>query len=718
MSSLSGLRFAAEIRSKLVVLAAMATLPWTFAEAQGTVPTFKYSAGQSSYTLAGRDPAQGGTTTLPTVLVPVRLTFAMKDAAGRPYVMSAGGDVARILRSPVFSPARFAGGGKAQYADAMLRATVAGAAGWHTLLGRPQVRPVTVEIPAGYGYVLSSKKNGGLLAIVDMDYVQREIFKQVPRQEGSLVIAVTRNTAYYAWGDATICCAWGTHGVDSASGNSFVLGSYLEAAPAMVADRDVQPLTEQLAEFVNDPLRDPLVHRANASGNGNVVPGWMHPAAANAGESGGRGGCGGTSIASAYVLNEPTDTNPRSELPVSKPFVAMAGGSSWHVQNVALMPWYTGGGQTGGGVYSFPDATVLSAAAAPCPAFNRGGQGRGNMAAVQPTVAAVASSGAGNGHRLIGYWGGGGGTFRLTDVAPQWDVIIVAFATPAKAGPEGTLEFRQRPGSDTEQFKKDIATLKSEGKKVMISLGGGGVYFKFDDPKSVANFVSSVGQIVTEYGFDGIDLDFETPSLTLDAGDMDFRHPTTPSVVHMIAALRQLHDRLGDGFMISLVPEGTQIPAGYPGYGGQFGSYLPILWAVRDILSFVDVQDYNTPPLEGVDGEPYQLGSVDYHAAMTELLLHGFAVGRDAKEFFPPLPADKVAVGFLVGATTPAIVSEAMDYIVTGKAPAGAGYKLRKPSGYPGMMGAMFWTIDADRRGNYLFSNKVGPQLHGYPAVK
>jgi hypothetical protein len=34
------------------------------------------------------------------------------------------------------------------------------------------------------------------------------------------------------------------------------------------------------------------------------------------------------------------------------------------------------------------------------------------------------------------------------------------------------------------------------------------------------------------------------------------------------------------------------------------------------------------------------------------------------------MPADKVAVGFLTGDTTPNIVSQAMDYIVTGK-PAG-----------------------------------------------
>ena len=52
------------------------------------------------------------------------------------------------------------------------------------------------------------------------------------------------------------------------------------------------------------------------------------------------------------------------------------------------------------------------------------------------------------------------------------------------------------------------------------------------------------------------------------------------------------------------------------------------------ILSFIDVQDYNTPPLEGLDGEIYQPGTVDYHAAMTELLLHGFNVGGDPKQFF------------------------------------------------------------------------------------
>lgn len=82
------------------------------------------------------------------------------------------------------------------------------------------------------------------------------------------------------------------------------------------------------------------------------------------------------------------------------------------------------------------------------------------------------------------------------------------------------------------------------------------------------------------------------------------------------------------------------------------------------------------------------------------------------------MPAYKVAVGFLTGDTTPTIVSQAMDYIITGKVPAETKYKLRQPAGYPALIGAMFWTIDADRRGNYSFSNVVGVQLHAYPTTK
>jgi len=674
-------------------------IPLYFAGAQGTVPTFRQTIGETSYNLAGGDPAKGVTTTIPTVLIPISLAFEVKKTAGKPFVMDAGAEVRSVLRSPVFSNFAFPSGGTTQFVDAMLRTTAPQAAASHTLLGKPELKPVKIAIPAGYGYILTSKNTGGALAVVDIEFLQRELFKQVPNQPGKLVIAVTHNTTYYAEGDATLCCSWGTHGIDSASGNSFVLGSYLHGAPSVVQDEDVQPLTQQLGEFVVDPLHNPLQHGRASTPFRN----WMRPT--------GQGGCGGAGAGSAYFLLEPTDTNPKNNIPASKAFAAQLSGAAYHLQNIALLPWYIG---TPSSSYSFPDSRVLTEPSKPCP--GRGARG-GASAPPKPTVEPIPLNGQSNSHKLIGYWvgyGAAGSTFSLREVSPQWDVILVAFATPDRNAPEGTMQFHTPAGLDTTQFKADIAFMKSQRKKVMISLGGGGQHFTLADPKRIPNFVSSVERIVAEYGFDGIDIDFESPSLSIDPGDRDFKHPTTPSIVNLISALRQLHDHFGQSFMISLVPEGTQIPSGYPSYGGQFGSYLPILYAIKDILSFVDVQDYNTPPLEGLDGEIYQPGSVDYHAAMTELLLHGFNVGGDPKQFFPPMPPDKVAVGFLTGDTTPPIVGQAMDYIITGKAPAGTTYKLREPNGYPGMIGAMFWTIDADRRANYNFSNVIGPQLHGY----
>jgi hypothetical protein len=148
-------------------------LPLAFAlqtaHAQGTVPTFTRAIGGSTYTLAGGDPAQSGTTVIPTVVVPVTLTFP-----GKTTRMDASTDVPQILKSPVFSRFAFSGfafsGDKTQYADALLRATFPSDTKkqGHTLLGKPEVKPVTIAVPPGYGYLLSSKKSGTWFAVVDL----------------------------------------------------------------------------------------------------------------------------------------------------------------------------------------------------------------------------------------------------------------------------------------------------------------------------------------------------------------------------------------------------------------------------------------------------------------------------------------------------------------------------------------------------------------------
>jgi chitinase len=641
------------------------------------------------------------------MLVPIALTFE-----GKTIRMDAAPDTARILTSPIFSNYSFSGK-KTQYADALLRSTFPRDKKGHTLLGKPAVKPITIAVPAGSGYLLMSKKSGTSFAVVDSEFLEKQLFQQIPRQDGTLVIAVTHNTTYYAAADATVCCGWGTHGVNAATGNSFVLGSYLGNAPAIVTDRDIQPLTQQLAEFFNDPLHDPLSYFRTATASGNYFPAWLLPPL----PSGEDRGCAGSGVGSDYFLLEPTSINSKNGFPAAPSFTARTGGFTYHLENVALLPWYLGAAAAPSGIYSFPDPHALRHTAQLCPDRNMGFAG---TEAAQPVVVPAPSHGTPNGHQLIGYWTGSrfalnAAPFPLHEVAPQWDVVLVAFASPDKTAPEGTLRFRVPRGIEPDQLKADIAALKTQGRKVMISLGGGGEYFKLDNVQDIPNFVNSVSSIVSDYGFEGVDIDFEAPSLVLAPGDTDFRHPSTPSIVNLITGLRQLREHFGPGFMISLVPEGTQIPAGFASYGGQFGSYLPLAWGLRDILSFIDVQDYNTPPLQGLDGEIYQSNSVDYHAAMTDLLLHGFNVGGGSRQFFPPMPAEKVAVGFLTGYNAPAVVSQAMDYILTGKPPTGTTYKLSQPSGYPATIGAMFWTIDADRHDNYKYSNLIGPQLHSYP---
>ena len=594
-----------------------------------------------------------------------------------------------MLASPIFHPAAFPAGDNTQYGDAMqytdalLQAATGGAAQGHTVLDAPAVKPVAITVPPGYGYLLSSRKNGGRIAVVDVQFVQKEIFRQLGPQKGRMVLAVTHNVTFFADADDTICCSTGTHGVDRGTGTSFVLGSYFRNAPSIVREQDVQPLSQQLAEFFLDPLHDPL-----SVGNvptGNVLQtGWRMPG----------GGCGGRGVGSSWFLLEPANTNHKNNLPVSSAFTV----GPFHLANVALPAWYT----SAPGSYSFPDSDALATPAKVCTARSPG------------AVPSAATPGPNRGKaagRLIGYWNGAPG-FRMRDIAPQWDIVIEAFAVPDHTAPEGSLRFAPPRGSTPDELKADIALLKSRGRKVIISLGGGGQFFSMVAPASVDTFVHSVSSIVEDYGFDGVDIDFETPSMDLDSGDADFRHPTTPSIVHLIAGLRQLHDHFGAGFMISLVPEGTQFPAAAVTYGGQFGTYLPLAWGLRDILSFVDVQDYNTPPLQGLDGEIYQAATTDYHAAMTELLLHGFAVAGDPKRMFPPLPAGKVAVGLLTGYEDLSTMRNGIAYLKTGVRPANATYRLRRRAGYPNLMGAMYWTIDGDRREEYRYSNVVGPLVH------
>ena len=364
-------------------------------------------------------------------------------------------------------------------------------------------------------------------------------------------------------------------------------------------------------------------------------------------------------------MEQPTDF-----LAPSNATQVTAHGRTFHLENIALLPWFAQATdpETFQGAYSFPDTKALLAPAKPC----SGDRNHNMQVSAEPVARTPAAQ---NGHALIGYWEGYTSdlqSVRLRDVSPQWDIVIATFATPVK-GSTSLLHFQPPTAFPDAEFKADVAHLQSRGRKVLISLGGGGEVVTLNTANDVQQFVSSVTAIVEKYGFDGVDLDIETPSLLINAGDTDFRKPTTPSIVNLIAAMHQLRAHFGEKFMITEVPEAAQAQAGMLAYGGQFGSFLAVIYGTRDILSFVDAQDYNTPPLEGLDGNYYFPGTADYHVALSEMLVAGFPVGGDPRAFFPPLPPDKVAIGF---PATPAsarnyteipAIENALSYLIEGK---------------------------------------------------
>jgi chitinase len=322
---------------------------------------------------------------------------------------------------------------------------------------------------------------------------------------------------------------------------------------------------------------------------------------------------------------------------------------------------------------------------------------------------------------LIGYWHNfvnGAGFVRLADISPQFDVVDVAFGMPVSSS-TSTIGFTVDSAESEAQFIADVATLHSKGKVILLSIGGESGVVQLNTNSDLQNFTGSVTSIVNKFGFDGVDIDFEGSSLTLNPSDTDFKNPTTPAIVNLISALRQLKNAFGSGFIISMAPETFFVQSGFKTYSGQSGVYLPVIFGIRDILTYIHVQDYNSGTMSGLDGQIYAEGTPDFHVAMTEMLLQGFPVAGDSNNIFPPLQPGQVAFGVPANAsaadrgfTANTDLVKALTYLIKGTS-FGGQYALRNSAGYPGLRGLMTWSINWDAAGAFSLSTSVGAFLHG-----
>nr|WP_329316428.1 glycoside hydrolase family 18 protein [Streptomyces sp. NBC_01278] len=375
-------------------------------------------------------------------------------------------------------------------------------------------------------------------------------------------------------------------------------------------------------------------------------------------------------------------------------------------------------------------ATITGLAASTPYTFRVSAVNAAGESAKSAPVTASTTSGGGNpgnpglpAHALVGYlhasFANGSGYVRMADVPASWDVINLAFGEPTSVT-SGDIRYSLCPVSECPgvespaEFKAAIKAKQAAGKKVLISIGGQNGQVQLATTAARDTFVSSVSKIIDEYGLNGLDIDFEGHSLSLATGDTDFRAPATPVIVNLISAVKTLKAKYGPDFVLTMAPETFFVQLGYQYYGSgpwggpdpRAGAYLPVIHALRDDLTLLHVQDYNSGPIMGLDNQYHSMGGADFHIAMTDMLLTGFPVAGNTARVFPPLRPDQVAIGLPAttnagnGHTPPAEVDKALDCL-TKRTNCGT-YPTHGT--WPALRGLMTWSINWDRFGGWEFS--------------
>lgn len=320
-------------------------------------------------------------------------------------------------------------------------------------------------------------------------------------------------------------------------------------------------------------------------------------------------------------------------------------------------------------------------------------------------------------HALVGYWHNfqnpAGCPIPLSQIPDAWDVVDIAFADNDRNS-TGTVHFNlfdgagsSCPGLDPNQFKQEMAALQAQGKIFVLSLGGAEGTITLNTASDQANFVSSLTNIIQEWGFDGLDVDLESGSQLIHGSQIQARLPV---------ALRQINDNVG-GMALTMAPEHPYVHGGMIAYSGIWGAYLPIIDQTRDMLDLLHTQLYNNGGLQTpYSPQAYPAGSVDMMVASARMLIEGFPLGNGG--YFEGLDPQQVSLGLPSGpqsagsgqATNAAIIS-ALDCITRGT---NCG-SIDAGGVHPDFSGVMAWSINWDIFDGYIFSGPIGNAVDNLP---
>jgi chitinase len=283
-------------------------------------------------------------------------------------------------------------------------------------------------------------------------------------------------------------------------------------------------------------------------------------------------------------------------------------------------------------------------------------------ATVPSTPASAAPDGAiGLPDRVVGgywtYWGAP----RLADVPAEYNTVYLFSARPVggQPGSTGAVFFEQSVQTEA-SLVADIAALRSQGRAVILSVGGAGEYLNINTRAREDAFVASIVEIHDRLGgFDGLDWNIESSDLP---------------VANMVSASQRLKQRFGSDFAITTPPAPWR------------AAEMTFVRALRDAGAL----DLVTP-------QYYDLTGLNTEAARRD-----HAVNNIGQWVTAAGGADKVGFGFRNVGAASETMSVASSVQVWQEASAR----------HPGLRGAMVWSIDLDRGINYRFARDMAAVIH------
>lgn len=373
----------------------------------------------------------------------------------------------------------------------------------------------------------------------------------------------------------------------------------------------------------------------------------------------------GASLALIAFVSASAAARPRRSVPTAtlsaSPTSIAAGQSttlSWSSNNATSCsaPWTASAATRGSQSVSPASTTTYSISCT----------GSGGSATASTVVTVSASSGnlTPLDSKVAGiYWPNWSGTPPLKDIPSEYNLIYAAFAY-GDGSQGGSVVWVPDDGSgeSATAFKADLQTAHSKGQKVILSVGGqNDLGIHLTNSTQVSQMVSSLNQIISDYGFDGVDWDLENLS--------------NINTTSLVDASTQLKARWGQNFIIAAAPAPNATL--YKNFAQQLGANLDFF-----AMQFYGYAATDSQRISGIESRIQEMVNT-YGVSPSKLGIGCSNYDSDSS---------------LV--SSPAVYQQAYDQL---------------DAIYPSLRGAFVWDAILESTHGYPFGNTVAKDIRNLP---